>query len=179
MALTTIIVGCDLSAPADHALDRAVALAELHGARIVLVHAEANDAPVPEVDNAMLAQIGEVSAAVRVVEARHLADRLAAIEARGLRADLVSRVGPADEVLAAAALEHAAELVVIGSHGHTGLTRMLLGSVASSTIRHATCDVLVCRGPSVKAPFQRPLVATDFSEAAAKALAHAALLAAP
>lgn len=179
MALTTIVVGCDLSGPSDISIDRAVALAELHEARIVLVHAQANDAPIAEVDNEMLEKLGEVSAAVRVEEARQLADRLAAIQARGIRTEIVSRVGPADEVLTAASIEYAAELIVIGSHGHTGITRMLLGSVASSTIRHATCDVLVCRGPSVKALFQRPLVATDFSSASARALSHAALISAP
>ncbi|MDQ3295418.1 MAG: universal stress protein [Myxococcota bacterium] len=179
MALTSIIVGCDLSGPSDQALDRALAIAELHRATLVLVHAQPNDAPIGEVDNEMLAQLGAVSAAVRVEEARQLADRLTAIQARGIRTELVSRVGPPDEVLIAAALEHAAELIVLGSQGHTGITRMLLGSVASATIRHATCDVLVCRGPSVKAPFQRPIVATDFSEAAAKALAHVALVTAP
>jgi nucleotide-binding universal stress UspA family protein len=179
MAMTTIVVGTDLSGPSDIALDRAVALAELHKARLVLVHAQANDAPVGEVDNEMLEQLGEVSAAVRAEEARQLADRLGAIQARGLRTELVSRVGPPDEVLTAVSIEHGAELIAMGSHGHTGITRLLLGSVAAGTIRHATCDVLVCRGPSVKAPFQRPLVATDFSAASSKALAHAAQVCAP
>lgn len=169
----------DLSGPSDQALERAVAIAELHRAKIVLVHAQANDAPIAEVDNEMLEQIGEVSAAIRAEEARQLADRLSAIQQRGLQTEVVSRIGPPDEVLAAAALEQAAELIVLGSHGHTGITRMLLGSVASATIRHATCDVLVCRGPAARAPFQRPLVGTDFSPAAAKAIAHVAQVSAP
>jgi len=179
MALTTIVVGCDLSGPSDIALDRAVALAELHKARIVLVNAQANDAPIDEADNQMLQQLGEVSAAVHAEEARQLSDRLAAVEARGVRTEVVSRTGPADEVLVAASLEYHAELIVMGSHGHTGITRLLLGSVAAGTIRSATCDVLVCRGPSAKTPFQRPLVATDFSPASSKALAHAARVCAP
>lgn len=179
MALETIVVGCDLSLPSDHALERAVALAELHRARIILVNAQANDAPIAEVDNEMLEQLGEVSAAVRAVEARGLAERMSAIEARGLEVEVVSRIGPPDEVLTAAALEHGAALIVLGSHGHTGIARMLLGSVASSTIRHATCDVLVCRGPVASAPFRRPLVATDFSPASTKALEHAAALIPP
>lgn len=179
MALTTIVVGCDLSGPSDIALDRAVALAELHGARIVLVNAQANDAPMHEVDNDMLAQLGEVSAAVRVEEARQLADRMTSIEARGVKTEIVSRVGPAEEILVAASQEFAAELIVLGSHGLTGISRLLLGSVAAGTIRAATCDVLVCRGNATRAPFQRPLVATDFSPASSKALAHAARVCSP
>ena len=178
MAVTTIVAGCDLSAPSDAALDRAIAIADLHKARIVIVHAQADDAPIKEVGNEMLAQIGEVSAAVRVVEARGLAERMAAIQARGLAVELVTRVGPAGEVLTAAATEHAAELIVIGTQGHTGITRFLLGSTASATIRHATCDVLVCRGQG-KSPFQRPLVATDFSATSAKTLAHTTTVCAP
>jgi nucleotide-binding universal stress UspA family protein len=178
VAITAILVGCDLSEPSDRALDRAIAIAERHHAKLVLVHAQADDAPIAEVDNAMLEQLGEVSAAVRAEEARQLADRLSLIEARGVRADLVSRVGPPDEVLAAAALEHAAELIVLGTQGHTGIARFLLGSVAASTIRHAPCDVLVVRGVG-KGPFTRPLVATDFSPASSKAIAHASLVSEP
>jgi nucleotide-binding universal stress UspA family protein len=179
MSITTILAGCDLSGPSDQALDRAIAIAELHRAKVVLVHAQSDDAPIAEVTNEMLQQIGEVSAAVRIVEARQLAERLDLIQARGLQAEIVSRVGPPGEVLAAVALERAAELIVIGTHGATGLSRFLLGSVAASTIRHASCDVLVCRAPWSKAAFGRPLVATDFSPTSSKAIAHAALVCVP
>jgi len=177
--LTTILVGCDLSASSDQALDRAAALAELHGAKLVLVHAQADEAPLAEVNDALQQQLGEVSAAIRAHDALGLANRMAQLEARGLAVDLVSRLGPPDEVLAAAAVERAAELIVLGSHGHTGIARLLLGSVAASTIRNAGCDVLVCRGPAARTPFQRPLVAIDFSSSAGKTLAHTARVAAP
>jgi len=179
MSISTILVGCDLSEGSDVALARAIAIAEHHKARVVLVHAQADDAPATEVDNEMLQQLGEVSAAVRVEEARQLADRLADIQARGLRAELISRVGSPGEVLAEAALEEHADLLAVGTHGRTGISRFLLGSVAASAVRHATCDVLVCRGPLVRAMFQRPLIATDFSPAASKALSHTTRIAVP
>jgi nucleotide-binding universal stress UspA family protein len=178
VALTSIVVGCDLSPPSDQALDRAAALAALHGAKLVLVHAQADEAPLAEVDDAIQEQLGEVSAAIRAHDAVALADRLAKLAARGVATELVSRTGPPDEVLGAAAAEHGAELIVLGSHGHTGIARLLLGSVAASTIRHSSCDVLVCRGPAASTPFQRPLVAIDFSPSAAKTLAHTARVAA-
>jgi nucleotide-binding universal stress UspA family protein len=65
-------------------------------------------------------------------------------------------------------------LIVLGTHGHTGVARFLLGSVASSTVRRAPCDVLIVRGDAVRSAFHKPLIATDFSPAAAKALARAA-----
>jgi nucleotide-binding universal stress UspA family protein len=179
MTLTTIIAGVDLSPSSDQALERAAALAQLHGARLAIVHALADDAPIANVRNDMLEQLGEVSAAVRAEEARRLAERLAAVRARGIDAEVVSRAGPPGEVIAQIAKERAAELVVIGTHGLTGISRFLLGSVASSVLRHSPCDVLVCRGPSGPSPFHRPLVATDFSATAARALRNAAALTMP
>ena len=179
MAIATILVGVDLSEGSDLALERAAAIATLHGAELVLVHAQADDAPLDGTSNEMLDQLGEVSAAMRVAEARALAERLTQLTARGLRARLVTRVGPPAEVLTASAIEENADLIAVGSQGITGIHRFLIGSVAASTIREATCDVLVCRGPVTRAAFARPLIATDFSPAAAKALAHAARLTAP
>ena len=174
MGLSTIIAGCDLSVPSDHALERAIGIALLHRAKIVLVHAQANDAPLTEVDNTMLEQLGEVSAAVRAEEAVRLADKLAEIQELGLRAAVISRIGAPDEVLASAAHDEQADLIVVGTHGHTGVSRFLLGSVANATVRRAPCDILIVRGEPVRAPFRKPLVATDFSPAAAKALGRAA-----
>ncbi len=179
MALATIVVGCDLSEDSDRALARAIGIAAQHQSLVVLVHAQADDAQIEDVDNEILKQLGEVSAAVRVEEARQLLERLALIQKHGLRTEIVSRIGPPAEVLANTALEHKAELIVVGTQGRTGISRFLLGSVATETVRHAPCAVLVCRGPSPQLPFQRPLVATDFSPTATKALAHAAQITAP
>jgi nucleotide-binding universal stress UspA family protein len=179
MAFTTIIVGCDLSVSSDLAIERAIGVAALHGAKIVLVHAQASDPPVAEVDNAILAQLGEVSAAIRAEEAVRLADKLKDIQAFGLGASVISRIGSPDEVLSAAASDERADLIVVGTHGHSGISRFLLGSVANTMIRHAPCDVLVVRGAPVRAAFHKPLVATDFSPAARKALTHAANVVVP
>jgi nucleotide-binding universal stress UspA family protein len=48
------------------------------------------------------------------------------------------------------AAEWPADLIVVGSHGRTGLQRMLLGSVAEAVARHARCSVLIVRIPSGK-----------------------------
>ncbi len=178
MPLTTILVGCDLSEGSDSAVDRAIQLAEQHKAKITLVHAQADDAPVENTNNEMVKQLGEVTAAVRVEEARGLAERMGRIQARGIETDVISRVGPPGEVLAAAAIERHAELVIVGTHGRTGISRFLIGSQATEVIRHASVDVLVVRGP-VKGPFERPLVAHDFSPGANMALEHTAALCAP
>jgi nucleotide-binding universal stress UspA family protein len=179
MALSTIIAGCDLSVASDQALERAIGLAVLQRAKIVLVNAQAEEVHPTQTDTTVLEQLGEVSAAIRAKEAVQLADKLAEIQALGLRAAVISRIGAPDEVLASAAHDEHADLIVVGTHGHTGIARFLLGSVANSIVRRAPCDVLVVRGEPVRAPFRKPLVATDFSPAAAKALLHAENLVEP
>ncbi len=177
MALTTIIVGVDLSAMSDQALERAVGLALQHRAKLVVVHALSTDEPIENASNDLLKQLGEVSAAVHAESARRLAEQLVAIKARGVDTELVSRVGPPAELLATVAEDRRAELLVVATHGATGISRFLLGSVATATLRLAPCDVLVCRGPTSATGFKRPLVATDFSPAATRALTHTAMLA--
>jgi len=55
-----------------------------------------------------------------------------------------SAVRPADAIVEATA-HIKANLIVIGSHGNTGLTRILLGSTAERVVREATCDVLIIK----------------------------------
>jgi nucleotide-binding universal stress UspA family protein len=179
VTLATIIVGLDLSPGSEQALERAAGLAELHRAKIVLVHAQADDAPLPHVTNDMIEQLGRVSEAMRIEDARQLAERLDRMHARGLAAELVGRTGPAGEVVAQVATERHADLIVIGTHGRTGISRFLLGSVAAAILRHAPCDVLVCRGADGSGAFARPLAATDFSPTALRALRHATKVTTP
>jgi nucleotide-binding universal stress UspA family protein len=54
--------------------------------------------------------------------------------------------GPAASVITHAAERGGHDLIAIGTHGHRGFRRLLLGSVAESTIRHAPCSVLVAHG---------------------------------
>ena len=62
------------------------------------------------------------------------------------------------------------ELCVIGTHGRTGLSRILLGSVAEKVLRHSPCSVLAVRPDSDVKPFAHALVPTDFSDGARYAL---------
>jgi nucleotide-binding universal stress UspA family protein len=74
--------------------------------------------------------------------AQEMVDRLAE---SGLRAEPECRDGdPAEQILQAAEAA-AADLVVVGTHGRTGLSRLLMGSVARNVLNHAPCSVLVVR----------------------------------
>lgn len=63
----------------------------------------------------------------------------------GLRAVPLSREGDPAETIVAFAAAHEADLVVLGTHGRTGLRRLLMGSVARNVVLHAPCSVLLAR----------------------------------
>jgi len=70
----------------------------------------------------------------------------------GLVAEPERRDGDAAAELIAAAGETGSDLIVVGTHGRTGLARLLLGSVARNVLQHAPCSVLVVREPRSVAP---------------------------
>ncbi|HEY4632549.1 MAG TPA: universal stress protein, partial [Candidatus Limnocylindrales bacterium] len=69
----------------------------------------------------------------------------AELVAAGLEATAERRDGePAREILAAA-VATGADLIVVGTHGRTGLARLAKGSVAGKVLHHASCSVLIVR----------------------------------
>lgn len=96
--------------------------------------------------------VASVAGDLTVLEAAHLKahEELAArAEAELLRAGLgaTSRIAHGDprHVLIEAAKSEGVDLMVVGSHGHSDLGRVLMGCVASYVVGHAPCDVLVVR----------------------------------
>jgi nucleotide-binding universal stress UspA family protein len=170
MSLRHLVVAIDFSPLADAALERAMAIAKLHGARLTLVYAETvvDAGPISDDEGAVTAELGALAAALKDDERRELDLRLDKIRGAGVQVDTAVRPGPPDETISALAEYLQADLIVIGTHGRTGVTRFLLGSVAERVVRNARCDVLVSRGDG--AIFSRPLVGTDFSPASERAL---------
>ncbi|HXI92958.1 MAG TPA: universal stress protein [Blastocatellia bacterium] len=62
-----------------------------------------------------------------------------------ITAETVVRPGDARSVIVDEAIEWSADLIVVGSHGYSGIKRWLLGSVAHSVVSHAPCSVHVVR----------------------------------
>ena len=74
--------------------------------------------------------------------------RVADAAARGLRSRAVVKMGPAAPGLVEAVTDVSADLLVVGTHGRTGLERVLLGSVAEQVVRTAPCAVLTVKSPA-------------------------------
>ena len=111
---------------------------------------------------ATMAWVGDIDDAVRDEAADGLRSMAAPLMERGLAVEYhVARGRPAD-VIAAAASDLGADLIVTGSRGRGPIRSMLLGSVAAEVAADAACSVLVARGPAVS----KLLVGTDGSPSA-------------
>ena len=86
---------------------------------------------------------------VREGHTREIEDYLASIadrlRARGVEASHVVRSGRPDEEIVEAARDAGVDLIAMGTHGRTGLGRLLFGSVAEQVLRHADVPVLMIR----------------------------------
>ena len=81
-----------------------------------------------------------------LLQARELVERVASdLRAAGLSVETTVRRGDPRTEIEDDAKTWDADLIVVGSHGRTGLSRWLLGSVAEHVVRHAHCSVEVCR----------------------------------
>ena len=73
------------------------------------------------------------------------------LQEKGLSAEMVVRDGDPRSVIVDEAKDWSANLIVVGSHGYTGVKRWLLGSVAHSVVSHAPCSVEVVRKSTAEA----------------------------
>lgn len=141
-----VVVGVDGSQPSRRALDWAMTEAQLRGLPLYVVSA----APPAGAYASMAPGAGyieDVSAALEAVrgETERLVGEVNATRAEAFDGDLRVQVfsGTATEALLGLSERH--ELVVVGSRGVGGFSRLLLGSVSTAVVHHAACPVLVVR----------------------------------
>jgi nucleotide-binding universal stress UspA family protein len=160
-AISRILVATDGSAGAEHAEHVLRDWPILAGRPVTVLCVADVGLPVstgmaPAVDDRVFE-----SYALAVDEARQqardqaavVAERLAAV---GFDALPETREGvPAEEILAVAA-SRGADLIVVGTRGHTGLARLVLGSVARTVLTHAQASVLVVREKARIEPVEPP-----------------------
>jgi len=146
-SIRSILVPLDFSGPSEKALKQALDLARQFGAKLTLLHVVE---PVAMPDFAyypLMMEDDKVMAAAR----KHLDQ---ALTKQGIGTELIEKVlvrkGAAHREITDAARSLKVDLIVIATHGHTGLAHVLLGSTAERVVRHAECPVLVVRGLSSK-----------------------------
>lgn len=147
MKLKKILVPLDGSALAESAIDKALEVAAPESTLMLLRAAEAHSLP----------GVDPTEAQVEIV--REAEEYLAAVAAR-LNEQGVTRVetsvwyGPAASAIVEAARLRKADLIVMSTHGRSGLGRLILGSVAESVLRGTMTPILLLRVPG--APVEAP-----------------------
>ena len=134
-----ILIATDGSAHSRQAADRALELAQLQGSKLLVVSVQ--DFP---------AGIRGVAPVERLEFLKICENQVAAVvnraEALKLQVEGFILEGVAYTAIAELAQEQQANLIVMGSHGKTGLMRLLMGRVTERVIGHAPCPVLVVKG---------------------------------
>jgi nucleotide-binding universal stress UspA family protein len=143
LALKRILLPVDFSDSSRKAMQYAVSFARQFNAEVLLLHVVETAAPVPP-QNMALESLA-LTATVREEAARHLSEWRGEIVSH-VSVKAVVRDGPkAYHEIVSAASENNVDLIVLGTHGRTGLAHLFLGSTAERVVRHAPCPVLVVR----------------------------------
>ncbi len=178
---TTILFATDFSESTEAARHITRALARHLGARVVCAHAATVTMIPPEGHELSSVAFESFQILVReelAVRRERLQEIAGEFTGDGITASARLEEGPVVDTICSIARELDAALVIVGSHGRTGLKRFFLGSVAERVVRACETSVLVARPPTVdREGFHRVLVPTDFSQAAEVALDQAMTLA--
>lgn len=141
--ITRIVAATDFSKGSRAALKYADMLRRQTGATLHVLHVVEDPTITGMWPDVYLAELPDLRAEL----VAHARTTLRA-ETRTLRVPRVTTevaVGPTAQVIAAMAEHHRADLIVMGTHGRTGLSHVLLGSVAERVVRLAPCPVLTVR----------------------------------
>lgn len=141
MKAKKILVPVDFSESSETALDWATVLARDTGATLLIIHVET----VPLTTGG-----GEYIYAIPEPPTQELLERLNKVVPKDASIPVVHRLlagDPADAIIRAAESDEA-DLIVMGTHGRRGITRLLMGSVAEAVVRRATCPVLTVKQPA-------------------------------
>lgn len=148
MAFKNVLVPLDGSILAEHALATAFDLAR-DGATLLLMRAaEASTMPGADQSEMQVAVVREAE--------EYLADMAARLERAGI-AHVETSVwyGPAASTIAEAAERRNADLIVMSTHGRSGLGRLVLGSVTESVLRCSKTPMLLVHGSNMPVTFPR------------------------
>ncbi len=144
---THMLVPIDFSETSEHALTMAASLAKVIGAKITLMHAfELPLQPFP--DSPLL--LPQYEAHMRGTTTEALEREAMKLRLDGLTVDVSVRIGNAWEQILDAARITRSDMIVLGTHGRSGLDRWIMGSVAERVVRMSKVPVLTVRHDPTK-----------------------------
>lgn len=140
-----ILVPLDFSDHAPTILEWAAHLAEEHGSTLVLMHAYHLPVEFQQMEGAYLP--AEFWTQVKTEAEKALEGHAASLRPRGIDVEIEVTEGYPATAIEEEAIRNKADLIVIGTHGHTGLKHLLLGSVAERVVQKSPCPVLTVKSP--------------------------------
>jgi len=147
----TILVPHDFSACANHAAALARDVAKVHGARLVLLHV-AELPPMLGPGAVVVPEEGGSPMSVLDYALRssqtHLDDLAERLAKEGLEVTTVAASGNVAAEISETAKREKVDLIVMGTHGRTGLAHIVLGSTSEKVVRHSDVPVLTVRVPA-------------------------------
>jgi nucleotide-binding universal stress UspA family protein len=149
IALKQILVATDFSQPSDAALRYGRDLARTYHASLHVLHVTDDlAARMALAPLAVTPNIGNLQADLEADARRSLEGLLPESERTSLNAQLVTKISdhPA-ETIVSYAREKRIDLIIIGTHGRSGMAHLFMGSVAERVVRTAPCPVLTVRHP--------------------------------
>jgi nucleotide-binding universal stress UspA family protein len=142
--LKTILVPVDFSSFSNKALDYALAFAEQFGAKVTLLHV-VEPMVYPESYVPTPAAADELNHHLITSAEQRLARQREALGEQGAEVRTVARAGRPFIEICEFAREAGVDLIILATHGYTGLKHVLLGSTAERVVRHSPCPVLTVR----------------------------------
>jgi nucleotide-binding universal stress UspA family protein len=146
VAISHILVPVDFSAHSVLSLEYAAAFATRFGASLELLHVVEDPATAAWAAEGAVLDIAGIRAALVEDAERQLAEYRTRLEALEVPAITTVRIGsPASTIVDYARTIHT-DLIIMGTHGRSGFSHLVLGSVAERVVRHAACPVFTVRG---------------------------------
>ena len=142
----TILHPTDFSPSSRPAFNHALTLAREQGGELLLVHVLPTVMPMVGEGYMSPKTFDDLQRSMRAQAQKQLDRLVAKAKAARVRARGVLYEGVAADAIARAARAKRAKLIVMGTHGRTGLTRLFMGSVAERVVGTAPCPVLTVRG---------------------------------
>lgn len=148
LEIQRLLVPVDFSGFSDGAVKFAAAMAANFNAEMIIFHAISED-EVEKIAESRVPRypIDMIYADMETELATHVGKLVAPSELEGLRVRYAVSSGTAAREIVEAAKLHKVDLIVMATHGRTGLSHVLMGSIAEQVMRLAECPVVTMKSP--------------------------------
>lgn len=141
-----ILIAVEDSPYSDQAIRYGVMLAKKMSSQIAMVHADEIPVSTPYIADPMLSETPLMIPEMMEIQeeaSKNLFKRIYEEYGEGIKITKFIRIGRAQDEILAVADEYNADLIILGTHGRTGLDHFISGSVSESVARKAKCPVLI------------------------------------